>query len=228
MRWLSVVGSSMFAEGLFAVCDCSSALDLGMPGSNGLWNVQPETELPMRSPSNNSAIPFVNIRMEFNLDLSNLTFQLGQQIMDVVLQHVPATSNYEALLYTEQGSTSQSRFIYITAKFYDGDVSQVNSLLRDAPYLVRQSHLMEVQIVNVCQCNHPKASAPNLRVMNAAGDAQPEPCSRQIHAHHIFVTEFDVFHDHILRLTQIDLKTCRVKPDSCSFQMPWDKYSPHL
>lgn len=122
-----------------------------MPGSDVLWNVQPETELPIKSPSTNDSIPFVNIRMEFNLDLSNLTFQLGQQILDVVLQQVPATSNYEALLYTEQGSTSQSRFIYITAKFYDGDVSQVNSLLRDAPYLVRRSVLIYLRMVYACQ-----------------------------------------------------------------------------
>ena len=108
-----------------------------MPGSDKLWILQPETELPKKSPSTDYYIPFVNIRMEFDLDLSTLTFQLGQQILDVVLQQVPATSNYEALLYTEQGSTPQSRFVYITAKFYDGDFSQVNSLLRDAPYLVR-------------------------------------------------------------------------------------------
>ena len=112
-----------------------------------LWNVQPQTEYPIKPPSTDYYIPFVNIRMEFALNLTTLTFQLGQQILDVVLQEVPATSNYEALLYTEQGSTPQSQFIYITAKFYDGDVSQVNSLLRDAPYLVRQVIPIDLQMM---------------------------------------------------------------------------------
>ncbi|KAK9845563.1 hypothetical protein WJX84_008052, partial [Apatococcus fuscideae] len=104
------------------------------PGLSYVYR-KPESAKPVNPPSLAMYIPVVNIRMEFNLDLSNLTFQLAQQTLDVILQDIPTTSDYEATLYTEQGSTATSRFIYVTAKFFDGDTSQVNSLLRNAPYL---------------------------------------------------------------------------------------------
>ena len=93
-------------------------------------------------------IPYINIGMEFNIDLSIFTYQLAQQIAQVVLGSVPPSSNFDAIIYTEQGSTAQAQTVRLTVKFYDGDNSQINALYNAAPTLVCHFEPTEPHVVD--------------------------------------------------------------------------------
>lgn len=81
-------------------------------------------------------IPYANIGMDFNISPSQFTYQLAQQIAQVVLGSVPASSYLDATVYDEEGVTPQSTTIRITAKFYDGDTAQANALAATVSNLV--------------------------------------------------------------------------------------------
>ena len=101
--------------------------------------VQPAANVATNSPSGAEYIPYINIGMEFTMDLAVFNYQLAQQIASVVLSGVPASSYMDATVYTEEGSTPQTQTVRITVKFYDGDSSQSNALLTLAPNLVSPS-----------------------------------------------------------------------------------------
>ena len=100
------------------------------------WDVQNTTNV--NPPSREESIPVVNLRMEFNMDLSIFTYQLAQQVAQVVLAGVSNASNMDATIYTEPGdSTPFSQFICITAKFYDADYGANYQLYSVGATLVR-------------------------------------------------------------------------------------------
>lgn len=98
--------------------------------------VQPASNVAINPPVGTEYIPYVNIGMDFNIDLSIFTYDLAQQIARVVLWNVPASSNLDATIYTEEGATPQSQTVRITAKFYDGDQARVNALQASVQNLV--------------------------------------------------------------------------------------------
>lgn len=106
-----------------------------------LCHVQPSPNVAINPAVGTEYIPYVNIGMEFNVDLSIFTYNLAQQIARVVLGNVPASSNLDATIYTEEGSTPHSQTVRITAKFYDGDQNRVNALAAAASNLVCRSGL---------------------------------------------------------------------------------------
>lgn len=72
------------------------------------------------------------------MDLSVFTYQLAQQVAQVVLAGVSNSSNMDATIYTEPGdSTPFSQFICITAKFYDADYGANYQLYSVGATLVR-------------------------------------------------------------------------------------------
>lgn len=108
----------------------------GAPADALFVHEQPKTSIAINPPVTTQYIPFVNIAMDFNISPATFTYQLAQQIAQVVLGGVPASSYLDATIYDEEGATPQSTTIRITAKFYDGDTAQVNALAATASNLV--------------------------------------------------------------------------------------------
>ena len=102
-----------------------------------LCDMQPTFNVAINPAVGTEYIPYINIGLEFTMDLSVFNYQLAQQIAAIVLSTVPQSSNMDATIYTEEGSTPQSQTVRITAKFYDGDSGQTDALLAIAPNLVR-------------------------------------------------------------------------------------------